>query len=650
MKNLYMSILVLMFLGATAVAQEKSHKEIEGDEYAFNYSFDKAISKYNHAKNLTIAGQRKLAEAYQKTGQNDQSALVYAKILTAPNGVVPEDYYNYAMILKRTGNYQKATTQMDNFVKLKPTDLRAQDYIENKSQLTDLLKDNGKYKLVQMDFNSEDQDFATTYYKDQIVFVSTRSSGKMIKRTYSLNGRPFLDMFVADVEKGQLKNPENFDHGFNSRMHDGPASFNKEGTLIAFTRNHLNDESKDEIVELNIFFSKFIDGEWSEAYPFAQNDHGYNLGHPCLSADGKTMYFTSDMPGGFGGTDLYRTTQNENGQWSKAENLGDQINTEGDEMFPFMEEDSQTFFFSSDGRFGLGGQDIFISKANNKNFEMVHNAGAPLNTRYDDFAAIANGKTNTGYFSSNRLSEIDDYDIYTVAFSSGLEELKRIEGLALDMNGKVIPGTFVSIKDEKGNLIDTVLTKSDAAYTFIVGKDKYFKLIGTKDNYKNGEKSTNTFANETIIYADVVLSKKNDVIAKNLETETDLGKIVEMNNLYFDLDKYNLRPDAIAELDKIVAIMNDQPNLVVEILSYTDCRGTKEYNLKLSDKRAKASASYIKKRITNPGRISSKGYGESELTNDCSCNQGALNGCSEEEHQKNRRSEFTIVKTKSATK
>lgn len=639
-----------MFLGINSMAQEKSHKEIKGDKYAFNYSYHKAIYEYTHAKDLTIEGQRKLAEGYQKTGQNDQATLVYSKIVSASTGINAEDYYNYSMLLKSSGMYQESNTQMDKFAKLKPSDLRAKDYVANKANLADLLKDNGKYKLVHMDFNSNVQDFATSYYKDQIVFASTRANGKMIKRTYNLNGMPFLDMYVSEVEKGQLKNPHNFDNGMNFKLHDGPVSFNKEGTFMAFTRNHKRDESKDNVVELQIFFSQLTDGKWSGAFPFAQNNEGYNLGHPSLSADGKTMYFTSDMPGGFGGTDLYRTNQSEAGQWTKAENLGNQINTEGDEMFPFMEDSTHTLFFSSNGRFGLGGQDIFMAKMNNKGFDQVHNAGAPLNTQFDDFAAIADGKTNTGYFSSNRAGESNDVDIYTVEFLNGLDEQKRIEGLALDKNGIAIPKTFISLLDDKGNRIDTLTTKEDASYAFVVNNDKNYKLIGKKENYSDGENTFNTFGDVLTLNANVLLLTKKEIITKKNETETDLGKIVELKNLYFDLDKYNLRPDAVVELDKVVKIMNEHPNLVLEIRSYTDCRESITYNLKLSEKRAKTSAWYIKARVTHPDRITSKGFGESELTNNCSCAGDVISDCSEEEHQKNRRSEFVIVKTKDGKK
>lgn len=646
MKKLYIPMLVFMCFSMSVNAQEKSRKETKGDKYSFNYSYDKAIEKYTSTKDLTLEGQRKLAEAYFKTGQYAQAEQVYANIVTAPAGVVAEDHYKYAMLLKSGGKYTEAHQQLDQFANMQPADLRAVDYMANKENLSKLMKDNGDYQLVHLDINTKNQDFAPAFYKDQIVFASTKAKMKMIKRTYNLNGLPFLDMYVADVENDQLKNAKNFDKGLNTKLHDGPASFNQAGTMVAFTRNHTRDKSKDKVVELQIFTSSFLDGKWTEAISFTHNSSAYNVGQPALSTDGKTMYFVSDMPGGFGGTDIYKAVQDENGAWSHIENLGSDINTEGDEMFPFVEEVSGNLFFSSNGRFGLGGQDIFIAKMNSYGFGNAQNAGAPLNTQYDDFSAIANGNTQKGYFASNRTGGSGNDDIYGLTFLKGLEIRKTIEGIAMDKNGNGIPQTFITLQDQQGNTLDTLTTNEDATFSFVVDSDKNFKLVGKKDKYNDGQNTASTSGSEKIVKADLVLLTKKEVIADKVksETEKDLGKIAELKTIYFDLDKFNLRPDAVSELDKIVEIMNDHPTMKVALSSYTDCRESEKYNQVLSDKRAKTSAWYIKQRITNPERISAKGFGKANLVNGCYCDEKVKSDCSEEEHQKNRRTEFTIVK------
>ena len=644
MKKLYIPIIVFLGISMCAVSQEKSSQELKGDKYAFSYSYNKAIDSYTQADKLTLDGQRKLAKSYSKMNNTTQAEIVYAKLVSEPQGVLPEDYYNYAMVLKGNGKYEEAGICMDKFVALAPNDLRGKDYVANKSKLPILLKDNGKYKLTHLNINTNAEDFGTCYYKNSIVFTSTRANSKLFKKKYNLNGKPFLNIYVSEVDGSQLKDPVIFNKSLDGKMHDGPASFNKEGTFMAFTRNHYHDKSKDKIIELQIYLSTYKDGSWSKAEPFIFNNNDYSVGHPCLSADGNTMYFVSDMPGGFGGTDIYKTSKNDKGEWIKPENLGNTINTEGDEMFPFLASGDKTFYFSSNGRFGLGGLDVFMSSINGSSYENTYNAGAPLNTQYDDFAVIEDVKTHKGYFSSNRIGGSGDDDIYTVEFLQVPEVKKTLKGIAKDKDNKQLSNTFITLLDDDKHIIDTMTTGALGSYSFAIESDKKFNLIGKKKNYTDGKNVASSVTKDLIIYADVVLLTKEEVIAQKIEVETDLGKIAELSPIYFDLDKYSIRPDAEIELKKIIKIMNDHPSMVVELSAHTDCRETKAYNQLLSDKRANSSVNYIKKHITKPERITGKGYGKSRLINGCSCDGLVLSTCSEEEHQKNRRTEFIIKK------
>lgn len=636
------------------MAQEKSRKEKEGDKYAFRYAFDKAINSYNHAKKLTPDGQRKLAESHQNLNQSVEAEIVYSKLITAGEGVVPMDHYNYAMILKTNGKYDEAGVQMDKFVTLMPNDLRAKSYFDNKGKLGDLLKDNGNYKIENLKVNTDAQDFGTSYYNNKIVFTSTRATPQIIKRKYNWNGKPFLDMYVSELDGIQLKEPVLFDKNLDSKFHDGPASFSNNGTYMAFTKNHSHDKSKDKVVELQIWFSSFVDKSWTEPVSFSHNNTAYQVGQPCLTQDGKTMYFVCDMPGGFGGADIYRVTKGDKGEWGTPENLGNKINTEGDEVFPFVEEKNGILFFSSNGHFGLGNLDVFMSAMNGKFFGRVLNAGTPLNTKYDDFSVMTDTMAKMGYFSSNRAGGSGDDDIYSVEILNGLDIDKKIKGIAKDKDENPVANTFMTLLDDKSNIIDTLTTKDDAAYTFLAESGKDFKLVGKKDKYNDGTNVANTSGKEYIVKSDVILLAKEEVkpptkaevVAQKIQEGTDLGKIeeLELNTIYFDYHKYNIRPDAEIELNKIVVIMNDYPNMVVKLNSHTDCRSTKNYNQKLSERRAIASANYIKKRISKPERISGKGYGETKLVADCACEGKVVSTCSEEDHQKNRRTEFIIVK------
>jgi outer membrane protein OmpA-like peptidoglycan-associated protein len=444
MKNLLIAIIVFIGTNINVYPQEKSDKEITGDKFFTCYSFDKAIKFYTHAKHLSLEGQRRLAESYHNIDlnaqsetayaslikgqgelstennsgniQNSQSGAAYSKTMIAPGDLSTEDYYNYAMVLKSNGKYAEAGKMMEIFLELKPDDLRAKDYAANKNGLTDLLKDNGRYKIEHQNINTDALDFGTSYYKNEVVFTSSRVTNRSRGKLFRWTRKPFWDMYVADIDSSQLKNPEIFDKSLNGKMHNGPASFSNDGSFIAFTRNNYDQKRKNRVVQLQIQFSSYKDGKWSEPVPFAYNSIEYSVGQPCLTSDGKTMYFTSDMPGGYGKADIYKVVKNEKGEWGKPENLGDKINTEGDEMFPFFQESNKTFFFSSNGHYGLGGLDIYSCKIDSSGFGKVTNAGFPLNTQYNDYAVIADDKMNNGYFSSDRPGGSGGDDIYSVKF------------------------------------------------------------------------------------------------------------------------------------------------------------------------------------------------------------------------------------------
>jgi outer membrane protein OmpA-like peptidoglycan-associated protein len=416
MKKITLLTIVMLFYFLHVCAQKKSNNELKGDKLYFNYSFDKAINAYTHADQLSIDGQRRLAESYHKIDQDTQSERIYSILLNNAAGIIPMDFFNFAMVLKANGKYDESCKWMDMFKSLQPDDLRSKDYEANKIYLSIWLKDEGKYKIEHLNLNTSAEDFGTSYYKNNIVFASTRTSSKLIKRKYNWNNKPFLNMYISEIDKGQLKKPEFFDKSLNGKMHDGPATFSNDNTYMAFTRNDYNANIKDKVVELQIFFRSYKNNKWTKPIAFILNNKKYSVGQPCLSDDGNSMYFTSDMPGGYGGADIYKINKVSKDEWGKPENLGNVINTEGDEMFPFLDKVNGTFFFTSNGHFGLGGLDIFSCKVNGNTFGKVSNAGYPLNTQYDDFALIVNDKQTSGYFSSNRSGGNGDDDIYSINF------------------------------------------------------------------------------------------------------------------------------------------------------------------------------------------------------------------------------------------
>lgn len=621
----------------------KSRKELKGDKLFFIYDYAEAVKSYTGSESLTTKGRRNVAKSYYYMHDNARSGEAYSSLLKYPVEAIPEDYYNYAMVLRSDSKYEESAKWMDKFAMLKPDELRTKSYTENKAGLSALLTDREKYKITHLDLNTDAQDFAPAFYKDRIVFASSRTT-KLFPKTSYRTGKPYLNIYVADLKQEQLQAPKTFDESLNGSLNEGTASFTKDGTLMAFTQNIYNLTKKELVVNMEIYFRTFARGKWSEPLPFPVNNKGYSVGHPSLSKDGQTMYFTSDMPGGFGGADIYKVTKTGN-EWSQAKNLGSSINTEGNDVFPFYEDNKNILYFSSDGHYGLGGLDLFSSVVHDTVFDKVVNLGSPLNTADDDFSLIVDSLGTTGYFASNRIGGTGDDDIYRVDFLSP----KRIEGIAKDIENHPLANTFISLLDENNAIIDSLTTAVNGAYTFTVETKKNYTITGEKTLYTNGTNTANTFGPELIVKADVILlmpqKAEEVVIVEKIIAEKPVAKAGYLRPIYFDLNRYNIRPDARIELDRVVKEMNENPNMRMNLKSYTDCRASRAYNQALSDHRANASANYVRKRIMNPLRVDAKGYGETKLINNCACEGNVVSDCSEEAHQANRRTEFSILIT-----
>jgi outer membrane protein OmpA-like peptidoglycan-associated protein/tetratricopeptide (TPR) repeat protein len=733
MKKHHIFLFFLLTLSFTLTAQ-KSKLEKKGDKFFAYYSFQKAVKYYSKVKDLSIESKRKLAESYKNIGNYKMYEEVLSSIIKDEKANT-DDFLNFSYALKYNGKYEDAIFWMDKFLENNPNDLRSLDFVKNKNELDKLLKNNGRYKIKNLDINSIHQDFAAAYYKTgKIVFTSSKEGIKNIKRTYSWNQKPFLDLFVADVKSGQFVKPEKLSKILNKKLHEGPASFAKKGTYMAFTKNNYNGKSKDDIIKLQLYFSRASKGEWLKEQPFIFNSPEYSVGHPWLNETGDTLYFSSDMPGGFGGVDLYRTSKDLLGEWEKPVNLGNAINTEGDEMFPFVHDSTKILFFASNGLHGLGGLDVYMVKIKDNGFGPVTNLASPVNTQFDDFAFILNENMSNGYFSSNRLEGKGDDDIYSFQVLIPFVFEKVLTGKAKDSLGNPLSNVIIYLYDDMGTIISTDTSDADGSYGFVVEPDKTFKLSGSKTDYFDSNTTVNSTSTSDTIVSELILNRNHNLslyflltdkiskekipnakvtitdknngknfvyrtsdngdfiiklendkfnssldytikiekegyfnkfddykktlnregqynIHEDLDISTikfkegmDLAKTLNIFPIYFDYDKFNIRKDAAVELDKIVKVMNENPTMVVELGSHTDCRGTIEYNEKLSARRAESSADYIKKRISNPERIYGKGFGESKPAKVCNCEIKKKDSCTENDHQNNRRTEFIIIK------
>jgi len=732
-KTMKKLILILSVFGlcVNGFAQEQNNSTLKKAETRYeDYNYKGAIAKYSDAFDGSPEVMRKMAESFYKIGNLEKAEVLYGKLA---NGDNPEagDLYMYSSTLMQNKKYTEALEVMEQYKKMNPDDSRPTEILKNRGYLDQLLKDNGQFIVKHLDINSAQEDFSPVFYDGNVLFASSREGVKPIRRKWNWNRLPFLDIYEASVaSNGDLSNPRQFKKKLNKKFHEGPVAFTSDEKVMAFTRNNYDDRSSDGVIKLKIFTANMVDDNWEDPVPFPLNNKEYSVGHPTYSPNNDWMYFASDMPGGFGGVDIYKIPVNDDGSFGEAVNMGAEINTEGNEMFPNFHE-SGLLFYSSDGKPGLGGLDLFVTEINEDgSIGKMANIGAPINSNRDDFSFALNEDMTSGYFSSNRLDGKGDDDIYHFEMLKPFNFGKTLKGVAKDQGGNILANTKVELLDENGVVIDSIITTETGDYSFVVEEDKNYSLTGQKTKYFDGDNTASTFTDDQIVYADLVLEKdpglslyalitdKNtgqpldnvsmtitdnitgevmqyitsetgdyrkplmnkkindrgsysiklekegyfgktvtyntlfekpgvyeihkslDLSLDKLEVGGDISKLIQINPIYFDFDKSNIRPDAALELDKIVKVMNDYPGMVIELGSHTDSRGSDAYNIKLSDRRAKASAAYIRKYISNPTRIYGKGYGETKLINQCANRVK----CSDEEHQANRRTEFIIIK------
>ncbi|MBK9798910.1 MAG: OmpA family protein [Bacteroidetes bacterium] len=396
-------------------------------------------------------------------------------------------------------------------------------------------------------------------------------------------------------------------------------------TRSNYFKKKLKASTKSEN-NLKIFKAKLVNGKWegSEEMPF--NSDEYSVGHPTLSADGKTLYFTSDMPGGQGGSDIYFSKWD--GKWGKPQNMGPEINTPGKESFPYSHDEDSSFYFSSDGNVSLGGLDIFKCKWDGSKWGSPVNIKAPLNSQKDDFAFSMKADNKSGYLSSNRGGEDR---IYEWAAIPPVEPVYYTEGTVTDKaTGKPLPGAKVLFKNMDDGTEEFVTTDENGKYKYEIKPNKHYDIVASKDLY---------FVKKDKVF--VPKSKLGESITKDLALEPIvIDKPIVIENIYYDLGKWDIRPEAAAELDKLVQFLRDNGKISIELSSHTDCRASDAYNLNLSDKRAKSAVDYLISKGIDGTRLKAKGYGETKLLN--KCDDGIT--CTEEEHQLNRRTEIKVLK------
>lgn len=710
-----------LVLAAPSGVSAQNLKTRMADRYAGVFDYPKVAAIYEDIASKGKANAddyRRLALTYRRMGDGRSAMSAYNRLM-ALGPAKPSDMLAYADLLRREGKYEEAMEWYGNYAAVVPDDARVQTYLKDPRLFSRLLADTNSATIRTVPINSPQADLGMTVLEELLVFSSARGEGVGGRRAYSWDEEPYLNLYSALLKGETAEEPMVMRKDVNTRFHDGTASYDSLGKRLYFTRNnwHYGVEQRSARKELNlgIYYSDVVTGEfgqpeWGPVILFDHNDPDHNLGHPCVSHDGRHLYFVSDRPGGFGGTDIW-VCENLGNQWGSPRNLGPRVNTSGDEMFPYIDRNGW-LYFASDGHPGLGGMDLFRTRLAEAGPGNVFNLGYPMNTRHNDHGLILINDT-TGFFSSDRPGGMGSDDIYGCTIRP---PMIHIAGIVVDKHTREpIEGATILLKDAEGRQVKRYQLETEPGGRFRIEAEYHqnYLLVASRTGYFQGEMpiATDTdpledivvelvkydYAAEGVVFngetgqpmegATVVLENGAGMELARMTTGADgryqfalepasdyrlkadrdgffkqsvristKGKpsaviytdftlfplkkdmVVRLDNILYDYNKWNIRPDAALELDKLVATLLDNPNVKIELSSHTDCRGKDAYNMGLSEKRAKSAVDYIISKGIGKDRIRSKGYGKSKPEVDCECAK-----CSEEQHQRNRRTEFKVL-------
>jgi outer membrane protein OmpA-like peptidoglycan-associated protein/tetratricopeptide (TPR) repeat protein len=764
-------ILFLLFFVQVAVFGQK---QVKNANKAFQKESYIAASKiYEDAVNsgdVTPELLRNLGDSYYYNARYTEAAPWYAKLFQLSSDQPAEYYYRFAQSLKSAQQVVRADSVMAVYCSKFPTEIRAKNYLVKQHYFLE----NSPFSAIHLknlEINTAYSDYGATIHGDSIYFASARPE-ILDPEEYERTQQPYTNLFVAKFIDSTVSRSKIYDNGKTfSVFHEATPVFSSDGKTMYYTKNELASKKNKTLVNgrYRIYKSIYENGKWvNKGLVNIKTNDSCRIAHPALSPDNKRLYFSSDIKGTFGQSDIFYVDLFDNDSVSLPVNLGTRVNTEGRDSYPFVSQDNQ-LFFASEGHPGMGGFDVFVIDLNATG-TTPKNLAAPINSVDDDFAFVWKKDLYKAVLTSNRLGGKGDDDIYAFALPKPIEEVVPAPtapaaivamGKVTDSKtGAVLANSIVTVTDATGKVVATVSTDAEGNYNFPIVAGQSYQLAYVSNGYESAQQTLSIPATQTanssidqqlaqvptviepvkpvvpaptapaaiVAMGKVTDSKTGAVLANSIVTVTDatgkvvatvstdaegnynfpivagqsyqlvyvsngyesaqqtlsipstqtanssidqqlaqvpkviepvrpvvpaptepiaigtdLAKVFEIKPIYFDVNKALIRPDAAAELDKIVAILNENPSMEIELGSHTDCRSSATYNQWLSDERAKASAAYIKARISNPERITGKGYGESQLLNGCACEGTVKSTCSEAEHQKNRRTEFKVV-------
>ena len=633
--NILAAFLLTCFI---ANAQKTSLKKADKKYNSFAYvnaidSYEDLVAKgYTNEEVL-----KKLGNSNYLIANYDEAAKWYGQLIkqeTFDND--PEYIYRYAVSLKSLEQYEESNQWMEKFYSLKENDLRAKNFENNRDYLKEIGNRAGTFKIEKVGFNSKESDFSPAFYGEEVLFASARDTGMVTKYTHSWNTRPFLDIYRTGGN--QKEGPEKLSRNINKKTHESSPVLSNDGQTLYFTRNNSKNGgfAKDDegVSRLKIYSATLRDGEWKNVKVLPFNGDDFSTAHPTLSPDGKWLYFASNREGTYGDSDIYKVAILENGNFGEPINLGPKINTESSETYPYFGKDG-VLYFASNGHPGIGGLDLFAVKVENEEFSNIINLAMPINSVEDDFSMIIDAESGKGYFASNRSGGMGSDDIYAIQqvkpleFSCGKELIVKVIDIE---NGDYLNAANVEISGERNF---SAVTEQEGYITFDpkCGAAN-LDILAQKEGYEQGAATYSITDEEK---QEITISLKPLVVLP--KSGDNLLAYLNLENILFDLDKYNLTVAAITKLDKAVQFLKDNPTVNLQIRSYTDALASKSYNIKLSENRAKTTRQYLVDQGINAQRLSINFYGEENLVNDCT----VWSNCSKEENHKNRRSELIVM-------
>jgi len=630
MKRIFTILIVLLIAGNASFSQtllQKADTAFAKREYTTAIQLYKDVLKKGKGADVALINF-KIGEAY-KTGNNFNEAVIWYDKAIKAGYSNPVAIFNYAEVLTLSGDYTNAKNYYEQYLILEPDDKIAQKRLESIKLANTKPKEAPIYAVTNLkELNTKYSEYGVAKVKDKVIFASSRMDKK--SKVYELTGQGFSNFYVTHfiADKGQWSAPELATGGLNSEFNDGTFYYDEKSNTGYFMQcNGL--KGKEENCNLYTATYNESNGVWSEAKIFEYNSNKFNIGHPAMTSDGLILFFVSDMTGGLGGSDIWMMKKNPTTSiWSSPVNLGENINTKGNEMFPYVLGDT-SFYFSSNGHLGYGGLDIFVCKLNKDgSLGQPQNLMPPFNSSGDDFGILYQTK-NSGLFSSNRSGGVGDDDIY--AFDL-LPVNITASGTIIDRENKVnIPDATITLKGSDGSVL-TTKSEKDGKYEFKgLKREINYTVQSSKDKFLTSEEKK--FSTAGVKY--------DKAFNKTVGYDLDLSMIavtkeeINIPNIYYDYNKADLRPESKIELDKLISILKENPKIKILINSHTDSRGTQTYNQDLSERRAQSVVDYLIEKGISKDRLQSKGWAATKPL--------IKNAKTEEEHQSNRRTTFNIL-------